>query len=331
MISRRSVLLGTLAAGAAASLAACGNTSTEAVSDGKLTVGLTFIPNVQFSAFYLGVKEGIFAKHGLDLTLRHHGQQEDLWGAVLGGQEDIVFASADEAMVAKAGGNDLRPFATAYQTYPLTVMGGDPTRHPADAGLEVLKGATLGVPGHFGSSYYAALCAIHQAGLTENDVELVDIGYTTLSALAARQVEFAMGFINNEGVQLDNQNIESLSIPVFDPATAMLVGPSLIAPGTEIPQDVLRAVALGMQEAQEAIVADPQAALDATAEHVPAMAEAEQRATAEKVLAATAELWQRDGEVTVALDTAAFDRMGEFLTGAGIIDAAPSDPYLSVL
>lgn len=329
MISRRSMLLGAVTAGAVAGLAACGDRGG-AVTDGKLTVGLTFIPNVQFSPFYVGVKEGLFAQHGLDVTLRHHGQQEDLWGAVLGGQEDVVFASADEAMVAKAGGNDLRAFATAYQTYPLNVMGGDPTALGTDAGLEVLRGANLGIPGHFGSSYYAALCAIHEAGLTEADVTLVDIGYTTLSALASRQVDFAMGFINNEGVQLSSQGIDALSIPVFDPATPRLVGPSLVTPGTTVPTDVLRAVALGMQEAEEAIVADPQLALDATAEHVPAMAEPEQRATAEKVLEATSQLWQRDGEVTVALDTAAFERMGEFLTQAGIIDSAPSDPYITV-
>ncbi|GAA4904382.1 ABC transporter substrate-binding protein [Tessaracoccus lubricantis] len=331
MISRRNLLLGTLAVGAAAGLAACGGNQPAAVGDGKLTVGLTYIPNVQFSAFYLGVKEGLFAKHGLDVQLRHHGQQEDLWGAVLGGQEDVVFASADEAMVAKAGGNDLRTFATSYQSYPIRVMGGDPSTLGAEPGLEVLNGASLGIPGHFGSSYYAALCAIHQAGLTENEVKLVDIGFTTLQALAAKQVDFAMGFVNNEGVQLANQDIPTVSIPVFEPSEALLVGPSLIAPGTKVPDDVLKAVALGMQEAEAAVVADPQAALDATAEHVPAMAEAEQRATAERVLAATVELWQRDGEVTVAVDTAAFDRMGEFLAQAGIIDAAPADAYLEVL
>lgn len=330
MITRRNLLLGTFAAGAAAGLVACSDNQPEAVVDGKLTVGLTFIPNVQFSAFYVGLKEGIFANHGLDITLRHHGQQEDLWGAVLGGQEDVVFASADEAMVAKAGGNDLRVFATAYQTYPLNVMGGDPAVLGDDAGLEVLAGATLGIPGHFGSSYYAALCAISEAGLTQDDVHLVDIGFTTLSALAARQVEFAMGFTNNEGVQLINQGIDALSIPVFDPDTPRLVGPSLVTPGTQVPEDVLRALALGMLEAEQAIVADPQLALDATVEHVPAMLEEEQRASAELVLQATSELWHRDGELTVALDTDSFDRMGEFLTQAGIIDAPPSEPYLVV-
>ena len=172
MIDRRGFLLGGLAAGAAVGLAACGTSGGE--QGGKVTVGLTYIPNVQFSAFYLGVSAGIFERHGLDVTLRHHGQQEDVFGAVLKGEEDVVFASADEAMVAAAGGKTLKSFATAYQTYPLEVMGIGETELPENP-LWILDGKRLGIPGHFGSSYYAALVAIHQAGLTEADVTLQDM------------------------------------------------------------------------------------------------------------------------------------------------------------
>ena len=158
MIDRRGFLLGGLAAGAAVGLAACGTSGGE--QGGKVTVGLTYIPNVQFSAFYLGVDRGIFADNGLDVTLRHHGEQEDVFGALLRGDEQVVFASADEAMVAAAGGNDLRTFATSYQTYPLNVIGLDGTLTLPPEPLTVLEGRTLGIPGHFGSSYFAALCAI---------------------------------------------------------------------------------------------------------------------------------------------------------------------------
>lgn len=328
MITRRHMLLGSLVSmGAVAGLSACGPSQPEPGS-GKVTVGLTYIPNVQFSPFYLGVSSGIFERLGLDVTLRHHGQQEDVFGAVLAGQEDIVFAAADEAMVAASRGQDLLTFAVSYQTYPIQVMGrADLAIDPA-GGLEVLKGHTLGVPGHFGSSYYAALAAIHEAGLTEADVELVDIGFTSTSALAAGKVDFIMGFTNNELVQLENQGIGVSAIPVFDAATPSLVGPSLITVGNRNSEAVLKALAEGMRQAQEAIVADPQAALDATAEQVPAMADPVQRASAEKVLEATSQLWLRDGKVDVSIDPAVFKRMGEFLTEVGIIDAPPADPFV---
>lgn len=328
MIARRCLLLGGIAAAGAVGLAGCSRPDAR-LADGALTVGLTYIPNVQFSAFYLGVAQGIFAKHGLDVTLRHHGQQEDVFGAVLAREEHVVFASADEAMVAAANGQDLRTFATSYQTYPLEVMG-SAALGSADDGLAVLAGRRLGIPGHYGSSYYAALAAIHEAGLTEGDVTLMDIGYTQLSALAAGQVDFIMGFRNNELIQLQAQGEPVLSIPISDPASPRLVGPSLVTVGTEVSEDVLAAVAAAMKEAEEAVIADPEAALDATAEEVPALADPAQRESAARVLEATTALWTRDGAVDVSLDVAAFGRMAEFLVEVGVIEQAPASPYVDL-
>ena len=102
----------------------------------RLPVG--YIPNVQFSAFYLGVAQGIFAKHGLDVTLRHHGQQEDVFGAVLAREEHVVFASADEAMVAAAKRNN-----TVFQCGTIQRSGD----HFKEA-IEIVKSGTLGQIGH---------------------------------------------------------------------------------------------------------------------------------------------------------------------------------------
>ena len=317
MIARRHLLFGGLAAGVALGLSACTGAAPAPSAPGatKVTVGLTYIPNVQFSPFYVGVELGLF--EGLDVTLRHHGEQED-----------VVFASADEAMVAAAGGKALKSFATAYQTYPLEVMGIGETELPENP-LWILNGKRLGIPGHFGSSFYAALVAIHQAGLTEADVTLQDIGYTQLSALASDNVDFIMGFRNNELVQLRAQGQAVTSVPVVDAVEPQLVGPSLITAGGPS-EDVLRAIAEGMRKAEEAIIADPEIALDATAKQVPALADPTQRESAAAVLKATSELWLVDGKVSVAVDQAAFGRMGEFLASAGIIDAAPEQPFVAL-
>ena len=108
-----------------------------------------------------------------------------------------------------------------------------------------------------------------------------------------------------------------------------LVGPSLITAGGPS-EDVLRAIAEGMRKAEEAIIADPEIALDATAKQVPALADPTQRESAAAVLKATSELWLVDGKVSVAVDQAAFGRMGEFLASAGIIDAAPEQPFVAL-
>lgn len=324
MIDRRTILLGAMLAGSAAGLAGCsGKDST----DGRLTVGLTYIPNIQFSAFYVGVEKQIFADHGLEVTLRHHGQQEDIFGALLRGDEQVVFASADEAMVAAANGNDLRTFATSYQHYPLNIIGLDGSVALPAQPLQVLAGRRLGIPGHFGSSFYGALCAIHTAGLSQSDVTLVDIGYTALSALETRKVDFVVAFSNNELVQLQTRGKSPLALPVTSQSEPNLIGPSLVTRANSVPPATLKALAAALAQAEQAVIDDPEAAIGATAAQVPALSDPTQRLAAAKVLDATTRLWLVDGKPSVALNTAAFGRMGEFLVRAGVIDKAPENPF----
>lgn len=292
-----------------------------------VTVGLTYIPNVQFSAFYVGVREGIFEEAGLDVTIRHHGAQEDAFGALLSGEEDVVFASSDEAVVSAVQAPELRTFATAYQTFPGVVI------VPADSGVEAmeqLRGKRIGIPGHFGSTYFAALVALHNAGMTEADVQLTDIGYTQVAALTTDKVDAIVGYTNNETVQFELSGVEVLELPVQPAEEASLVGPGLITRAGHLDDDVLERLAGAMAEAEQRIIADPELAISATTEHVPTLADADQLAAAEAVLDATTKLWLRDGEVSVAVDEAAFERMGRFLADVGIIEAAPEETTINL-
>ncbi|WP_297741292.1 ABC transporter substrate-binding protein [uncultured Tessaracoccus sp.] len=288
-----------------ATLAACSPSQQPAERE-AITVGLTFIPNVQFCPFYLGVQERLFGN--VDVTLRHHGEQEGLFEAVKLGREDIVFASADEAVVA----GDLEVVATAYQRYPAEIMiAGEASS------LEDLRGKSLGIPGRFGSSYYAALAALGTAGLTEQDVKLVEIGFTSVAALTTGKVDAIVGFRNNELVQFEQQGMDVTSLPIAP--KPVLVGPSLITTKKRAKEPWVQAIVDGMLEAERRIVDNPKAAIDATAKEVPALQDAEQRASAERVLAATAELWKGDADAPhVDVDPAAMQRMEEFLHNAGI-------------
>lgn len=280
---------------------------TDGEPGGGITVGLTYIPNVQFSPFYLAVREKLFGD--LQVTLRHHGEQEGLFEALQLGREDLVYASADEALV--AGG--LTSIATLYQTYPAEVILAGAGKRLAD-----LKGGSLGIPGRFGSSYYAALLALQSAGLTEQDVTLTEIGYTGVSALATGQVDAIIGFVNNELVQLQTQKVAVTHLPVSPEAT--LVGPSLITTPQRAGEATLRRIVEGVAEAERRIAADPALGIEVTAEQVPALADPTQRMSAEAVLEATIPLWTGpEGQVDVSIDPSAEDRMRAFLREAGVL------------
>lgn len=276
-------------------------------ADGALTVGLTYIPNVQFSPFYLAVAEGLFG--ALQVTLRHHGEQEGLFEALKLGREDVVYASADEALV--AGG--LTSIATLYQTYPAQVILAGQGRQLTD-----LKGGSLGIPGRYGSSYFTALLALHTAGHTEDDVALTEIGYTGVSALATEKVDAIVGFTNNELVQLEAQGIDVTSLPAAEQET--LVGPSLITVADRSRDAALQTIVDGVAEAEKRIAEDPQLGIEVTVEQVPALADPVQRESAQKVLEATIPLWKGpDGAISVATQDDAEKRMRRFLSEAGVL------------
>ncbi len=356
--TRRALLTGLAALSTAGTLSACSNGLASRGAGGgsdrggaggdanAITVGLTYIPNVQFSAFYLGEDAGIFADHGLTVTIRHHGEQEDLFGALLAGREDAVYASADEGVVATANGQRIFTFATAYQQYPIALIGPDKSALPADAsatsggaespdvdasrGLQVMKGKTIGIPGRYGSTYYAALAALKLAGLTEQDVTLSEIGFTQLASLEAGHVDFIMGFVNNEAVQLRAAGKDPLIIPLRDADGEVLVGPSLLTHPTRENSKNLRALSDALREAEQAVKANPEAALDATAKRVPALVDPAARDSAKAVLEATMPLWETDGEITTDPPFTTMERMTEFLVDAEIIPTAPDATSIRV-
>ena len=322
MITRRTLMLGAAGLGLAGTV---GCTRQPSAKDGALTVGLTYIPNVQFSAFYLGLAQGHFQG---PRRRRDPAPPRTAGRCVRGdpvGARGRGFASADEGLVSAAQGNNLLTFATSYQRYPIEVIG---RTEIAGEGLASLKGRSLGIPGHFGSSYYAALVAIHEAGLTEADVKLIDIGYTATSALTSGNVDFIMGFRNNELVQLEAQGVDVTSTPISNPAEPRLVGPSLLAMPRTLSGPTAAKLANALLEAEKAVIADPGAALDATAKEVPALADPAQRESAAMVLAATIELWKReDGDVSTRVDSGAMNRMADFLVEVGVIDKRPEAFY----
>lgn len=287
-----------------------------------LTIGLTYIPNIQFCPFYVAVEAGFFAQAGLDVALRHHGAQEDLFGALLGGTEDVVVASSDEAMVASSHGSPLLTFATMYQRYPVCLIA------PAEAAVSSvthLAGQRIGLPGRYGSSYYGLLAALSAAGMQESDIQVSEIGYTGVSALLTKKVDAIVGFRNNEPIQFAAQGFKVSVVDVVDPATPSLVGPGLITKKDKLDSATLHRLTGAVLAAERAIIADPMAAIKATTTQVPDLTEPKARANAEQVLASTSELWLTAGKPSMNVDQAAFSRMSSLLHKAGIT-STPVDP-----
>ena len=295
-------------------LSACGSQQAAPASGGNdrstsVVVGLTYIPNVQFAPAYVAVSEGIFTDNGVDASVRHHGSDEGLFTALLAGEEDVVIASGDEAAVASTQGMDLVSIGSYYRDYPGTVIVRDdsPIQSLAD-----LKGATIGIPGEYGSNWYATLAALQGAGLTLADVTVSSIGYTQQAALTQGDVDAVVGFSNNDLVQmrLAGQDVRSIDLPDDAP----LIGASIITTRAWAAShaDEARGVVASLGAAMEAIHQRPDAAIEATMAQTGTDSGAE--AAARAVLEATDPLWvDQSGSANTAQDLERWGMMADFL------------------
>lgn len=296
-----------------------GQSGSSATGDADVTIGLTYIPNVQFAPVYVADAQGLYNDAGVTATVRHHGSDEGLFTALLAGQEDVVIASGDEAVVAASQGLDLVSIGQYYASYPGTVI------VPADspiATLADLKGKTIGIPGEYGSSYYATLAAIKAGGLQTSDVTISSIGYTQQAALAAGQVDAVVGFTNNDAVQMRLSGLDIREIPLDDGSTP-LVAASIVTTRewAQSHPDAARAVVSATTEAMNAIAADPQVALDATAQWDTTLTDETSLGAANAVLAATVPLWLGDdARADGVQDFATWSSMVSFLSSIGVLE-----------
>ena len=296
-----------------------GQSGSSATGDADVTIGLTYIPNVQFAPVYVADAQGLYNDAGVTATVRHHGSDEGLFTALLAGQEDVVIASGDEAVVAASQGLDLVSIGQYYASYPGTVI------VPADspiATLADLKGKTIGIPGEYGSSYYATLAAIKAGGLQTSDVTMSSIGYTQQAALAAGQVDAVVGFTNNDAVQMRLSGLDIREIPLDDGSTP-LVAASIVTTRewAQSHPDAARAVVSATTEAMNAIAADPQVALDATAQWDTTLTDETSLGAANAVLAATVPLWLGDdARADGVQDLATWSSMVSFLSSIGVLE-----------
>ncbi len=296
------------------------------------TLGLTYIPNVQFSPFYAAETDGSFVAAGVRPTLRHHGASEGLFTALAAGQEQFVIAGGDELLQARSEGLDLVAVAAYYRSYPVVVI------VPADSGITTLaglKGHSVGIPGKYGENWFGLQVALRSAGLTEADVKVQEIGYTQQAALTTKKVDAIVGFSNNEAVQFEQGGFATRTLPIAD-GQVPLVGICLIttADYAKANPASVKAVAAGMLTGIKSVVADPDRALQVSGTYIPGLsAAAAQQAKA--TLIATIPLWTTaDGSVDGGLDAAQWAAMADFMAEQGLtktrVDPTPafSNDYL---
>jgi putative riboflavin transport system substrate-binding protein len=310
------ILVGSIATGCAVG----SSPSTTPVT--KLTVGLGFIPSVQFAQFYYAKQKGLYRDAGLEVTFQNK-IDPDLITLVGQGAVDIGLADGTSVIPAVSQGIPVRYVTTIYARFPNVVYA------KASSGIATvadLKGKKLGTPGKYGSSWIMLQALLGSVGLKTSDVSIQlypDFGQGT--ALAQGAVHAATGFANNEPVQLELSDTKATVFHVDQvvplPGNGLIAGVQTIADKT----GALKRFVSATLKAEQAITADPQAGVDAAAAEVPVLAK--EPATQLAVLKATIEMWSSD--YTKAHGPGTIDRDGWTKT-VTFMAGLPDSPLTSV-
>jgi NitT/TauT family transport system substrate-binding protein len=253
---------------------------------GKLIVGLGYIPSVQFAPFYLAQQEGWYAEAGLEVEFQNK-IDPDLITLVGQGAIDVGLGDGTSVIPAVSQGIPIRYLATVYGQSPNIVFARASSGITSAADLE---GRRVGTPGRFGSGWIMLQALLGSAGLTVEDVEIVEYpDFTQRAAVEQGAVDAATGFANNEPVQLELAGEPAVVLRIDD--ITPLPGPGLIAgvATLEARSEAISAFIATTLRAMDEITADPQLGLDAAIAAVPELGSARDAQLA--VLEATIESW----------------------------------------
>ncbi|MEA2610049.1 MAG: putative riboflavin transport system substrate-binding protein [Chloroflexota bacterium] len=283
----------------------------------KLTVGLGYIPSVQFAPFYQAQQAGYYAAAGLQVEFQNK-VDPDLITLVGQGAIDVGIGDGTSVIPAVSQGIPIRYVATIYGQFPNVVFA------KASSGIAKaadLKGRKVGTPGRYGSSWIMLQALLGSAGLTTSDIQVVEYpDYTQRAAVEHGAVDAATGFSNNEPVQLELDGAQAVVLHID--AITPLPGPGLIAGTATIgtKHDAIVAFVAATLRAMGEIKGNPKVGLDAAIAAVPELASARDAQMA--ILTATIDSWT--GPIQAANGLGTIDRAGwtqsiSYLTSLGLV------------
>jgi NitT/TauT family transport system substrate-binding protein len=276
---------------AGASTAATASPAPSAAT--ALTVGLGFIPSVQFAPFYLAQQKGYYREAGVEVTFQNK-IDPDLVTLVGQGAIDVGLADGTSVIPAVSQGIPVVYVASVYRAFPSIVFARQSSGIKTAADL---KGRKIGIPGRYGSSWIMLQALLQSAKLSTSDVQIVEYpDFGQAAAVKQGAVDAATGFINNEPVQLQLCGEPTVVLRVDDavplPGPGLITGPKAL----DAKRAGVTAFVAATIKAMREVAANPAAGLAASIAAVPELAQ--DRTTQEAILAATIDAWKGGAAVS---------------------------------
>lgn len=173
----------------------------------EINLVLDWYPNAIHTFLYEAIDNGYFAEEGLKVNLISPADSVDALNFVASGKAEIGLSYPIETV--QAVSNDMPVSALAAVTEePIECFCSLKENTDITSDLSSLKDKKIGYSGT--ASLEATIKTITKnAGLTEDDYELINIGFDIVTSLTTKSVDVVFGaFVNDEVVTMENAGYE---------------------------------------------------------------------------------------------------------------------------
>jgi NitT/TauT family transport system substrate-binding protein len=222
--------------------------SALAQSPDKLVFGTNWLAEAEHGGFYQAVAEGIYRKHGLDVTIRMGGPQVNPLQLLVAGQIDVAM------------GDDLQTLGALEQGLPITTIGAtfqkNPTviiAHPGVRELAELEGKPIAIGAASNTTFWPWLK--QRYGFTDDQKR--PYGFSVQPFLADPQLS-QQGFVTSEPFSIEQGGVTPVVFLLADLGYPPY-SESLVVRRGDVTRraDVLRRFLLASAEGWKRYLADP--------------------------------------------------------------------------
>jgi putative hydroxymethylpyrimidine transport system substrate-binding protein len=305
---------------------ACGDDDDDAADQPtSVTIALDWYPWSNHSGLYLAQERGYFEDENLEVNIYVPGNPEDGLRVVGAGQDEFAISYQMDILMARQEDIPVQAVAALVQ-HPLNsimTLTRNGIQEPAD-----LEGKRIGVPG-VPSDEMLLESILGTAGLTLDDVEIVNVGFNLIPPLLAGQIDAIIGaywvhesfLIEREGEDVTVLRVEEWGVPDYY-ELLLVSSDDMVENHGDVLERVMRAIVRGYADAE----ADHEAAIDALLAAAPET----DRQLEERGIELLSPYWTDEGALPFGQQTAErWQAYADWMKASGMLpeDADPNEAF----